>query len=282
MNALELTHVTKTQGKFTLADVSLALPQGCILGLAGENGAGKTTLIRLLLGLCRADQGQVQLLGAQSGSAAFLAMKAQVGVVLDEAAFPPLFRLKQVDRTFGGIYPGWRSEEFYRLCRRFGLADNKPFKEYSRGMKMKLALATALSHQARLLILDEPANGLDPMARDEMLDLLMEFTEPADHSVLISSHMVGDIEKLSDYVAFLHQGRLAFCLEKDRLEEDYALAVLTPSQYDALDKKAVVGARRGKYQVRALLRRALAPGDIPLDRACLEDIMLLMARGEDR
>ncbi|HIS01959.1 MAG TPA: ABC transporter ATP-binding protein [Candidatus Excrementavichristensenella intestinipullorum] len=281
MNALEVSHVTKRQGKFALEDVSLALPQGCILGLVGENGAGKTTLIRLLLGLCRADQGQVRLLDADSESPQFLQAKAQTGVALDEAAFPPQFHLAQVDKTFSGIYPNWRSADFFQLCRRFALAPDKPFKAYSRGMKMKLSLATALSHQARLLILDEPTSGLDPMVRDEILDLLMEFTREETHSVLISSHIVSDIEKLSDYVAFLHQGRLAFCAEKEALEEDYALAMLTFQQYENLDKAAVVGARRDKYQVRALLRRALAPDGIPLDRAALEDIMLLMAKGEE-
>lgn len=282
MNALELNNVVKLQGSFVLDHVSLALPQGCIMGLIGENGAGKTTMIRLLLGLSRADEGQVSLLGVNSRDGAFTRVRDQVGVVLDEACFPQVFHLKQVDKTFSGVYGGWQSDTFFALCKRFALDEGKAFKDYSRGMKMKLAIATALSHRAKLLVLDEPTSGLDPIVRDEILDLMMEFTREEGNALLLSSHIVTDIEKLSDYVAFLHEGKLKFCEEKDALEEKYALAVVAPEDYRRLDKQMVVGAREGKYQVEALVRRDRAPRELPLEKASIEDIMLLMTRGNQQ
>lgn len=281
MNALELKNVTLRQGNFVLDDLNLALPEGCILGLIGENGAGKTTTIRLLLGLCAPDAGQAALLNVDSRSKEFARARQDVGVVLDEACFPAAFHLKQVDIMMGGIYGGWSSDIFWNLTKRLGLDGSKPFKDYSRGMKMKLSIASALSHNAKLLVLDEPTSGLDPIARDDILDLLLEFTRDEKRSVLISSHIVTDLEKLCDYVAFLHEGRLRFFEEKDALREEYAMAVLSPEAFAQLDKNLVEGARRGKYQVEALIRREYAPEGLRLERAGIEDIMLMMTRGEN-
>ena len=281
MNAIELEHVTKRYGDFCLQDVSLALPQGTIMGLVGENGAGKSTLIRLLMGAAKADSGRMTLLGVDNQSADFTAVKEDVGIVLDEAYFPEVLSAKQVGRIMALTYRNWEQPVFEGYLKRFGLPQDKLFKEFSRGMRVKLAIAVALSHKPRLLVLDEATSGLDPMVRDEILDIFNEFTRQEDHSVLISSHIVSDLEKICDYVAFLHRGNLLLCEEKDRLLEEYAIVRLTGEQMEALPPEAAVRYHKGAYGTEALTRRALLPAFAVPERATLEEIILFLAKGED-
>ena len=212
MNALELSHVTKHFPGFTLQDLSLTVPSGTICGLVGENGAGKSTTIRLLMGALRPDSGTCTVLGADSAAPEFLSLKEDIGVVLDEAYFPESLNALQVGGVMAKTYRRWDGKQYQNYLTRFGLPEKKPFKDFSRGMKMKLAIAVALSHSPRLLVLDEATAGLDPIVRDEVLEIFNEFTREEDHSILISSHILSDLEKLCDYIAFLHQGRLAMFL----------------------------------------------------------------------
>ena len=225
MNAIELSHVTKHFPGFTLQDLSLTVPSGTICGLVGENGAGKSTTIRLLMGALRPDSGTCTVLGADSAAPEFLSLKEDIGVVLDEAYFPESLNALQVGGVMAKTYRRWDGKQYQNYLTRFGLPEKKPFKDFSRGMKMKLAIAVALSHSPRLLVLDEATAGLDPIVRDEVLEIFNEFTREEDHSILISSHILSDLEKLCDYIAFLHQGRLLFCDEKDRLLEEYGIFV---------------------------------------------------------
>lgn len=215
MNALEVKNLSKSFGDFALQDVSFTIPMGTALGLVGENGAGKSTTISLILGLLARDGGEVTVLGHGGGS--FEAVKEELGVVFDESCFPDGVNARQVDRIEKFLYKNWDSTAYFEHLRRYDLPETKPFKEYSRGMKMKLALAVALSHKARLLLLDEATGGLDPLARDELIVELSRFIADGQHAILLSSHIVSDIEKLCDRVVFLHRGKLVLNEDKDAL-----------------------------------------------------------------
>ena len=274
MNAIELKRLEKHYKDFDLK-VDLELPQGCILGLVGENGAGKSTTIRLLLGMTRPDGGSIRVLGQEKAD------KEQIGVVLDEPAFPECLNARQVGKIMTGIYRNWDAAVYESYLKKLNLPENKPFKDFSRGMRMKLSIACALSHHPRLLVLDEPTSGLDPVVRDEVVELFADFAREEDHSVLISSHIVSDLEKLCDYVAFLHKGRLLLCREKDALREEYGLAQLSRADFEALDPSCVVGSRRTPYGVSAILRRDLAPAGLTLEPVSIEDLFILMVKGEE-
>ena len=280
MNAIELNHICKSFGEFAIQDLSLTVPSGTICGLVGENGAGKSTTIRLLMNALRSDGGTARVLGVDVSSPEFRAVKEDVGVVLDEAYYPETLTAVQVGKVMAGTYKRWDQGIYDGYLRRFDLPGKKPFKDFSRGMKMKLAIAVALSHQPRLLILDEATSGLDPIVRDEVLEIFNEFTREEDHSILISSHILSDLEKLCDYIAFLHRGRLLFCDEKDRLLEAYGVFAGTAEQMESLREEAVIGREASGYGgVRALVRREEVPAGLELERATVEDIILFMVKG---
>ena len=217
MNALDVQNLTKSFGTFSLRDVSFTLPMGSALGLVGENGAGKSTTISLLLNLLPRDSGEVKVLGCDCTDSDFTQLKEDIGVVFDEACFPESITAERVDGIERYLYKNWDSEAYFARLRQFELPRNRAFKQFSRGMKMKLSLAVALSHNAKLLLLDEATGGLDPIARDELLDELKEFIADGRHAILLSSHIVSDIEKLCDSVAFLHRGTLEFCESRETL-----------------------------------------------------------------
>ena len=280
-NALELRHVSRRLGDFALRDVNLALPKGCILGLVGENGAGKSTTIRLLTGELRPDSGTVSVLDAEPGGPDFRAVKERLGVVLDDAWFPEILNARQVGTMMAMTYESWDAELYESYLARFALPREKNFKDYSRGMRMKLAIAVALAHRPEVLLLDEATAGLDPIVRDEVLEIFREFSEAEDHAILISSHILSDLEKLCDYIAFLHQGKLLFCQEKDRLLETYGLFVGTRQQAEELAEDAVLAREDSGFGgVRAIVRRDAVPACLPLEKPTVEDIILAMVRKE--
>ena len=279
-NAIELHGLTKEYPGFRLGSLDLTLPSGSIMGLVGENGAGKSTTIKLIMNAVRRDSGIVSVLGVDNQSAAFHAAKEDIGIVLDEAYFPEVLNANDVGRIMANTYRQWEPETYESYLQRFGLPRNKAFKDFSRGMKMKLAIAVALSHSPRLLVLDEATAGLDPIVRDEVLEIFNEFTREEDHSILISSHILSDLEKLCDYIAFLHQGRLLFCDEKDRLLEEYGIFVGTADQVNSLQDGAVVARENSSFGgVRCLVKRALVPAGWALERPTVEDIVLFLVKG---
>ena len=282
-NALELRHVSRRLGDFGLRDVNLTLPKGCILGLVGENGAGKSTTIRLLTGELRPDSGTVSVLDAEPGSPDFRSVKERLGVVLDDAWFPEILNARQVGTMMSMTYESWDAELYESYLARFALPREKNFKDYSRGMRMKLAIAVALAHRPEVLLLDEATAGLDPIVRDEVLEIFREFSEAEDHAILISSHILSDLEKLCDYIAFLHQGKLLFCQEKDRLLETYGLFVGTRQQAEELAEDAVLAREDSGFGgVRAIVRRDAVPACLPLEKPTVEDIILAMVRKEQK
>ena len=248
--------------------------------LVGENGAGKSTTLRAILNLIRPDGGTVKVFG-RAVSEAEPDFKEDIGVVLDEGCFPETLTAPQVGRVMAATYRRWEQDTFDAYCRRFALPEKTAFKDYSRGMKMKLTIAVALSHQAQLLVLDEATAGLDPIVRDEILELFNEFTRDETHSVLISSHILSDLEKLCDTIAFLHKGKLLLCEDKDTLREEYALWHGTAGQLEELDKNAIVSRRVTAYGAEALVKRELVPAGSTLTPVSIEELFVLMVKGEN-
>lgn len=282
MNALEIRGLTKHYKDFTLGPLDLTVPGGTICGLVGENGAGKSTTMKLILGVCEADSGSVTVLGRDNHAEAFIRTKADLGVVLDDPGIPQCLTALQVGKIMAGIYPNWDADAYAELCRKFALPTNKKFKDYSRGMKMKQGLAVALAHHPKLLLLDEATSGLDPVVRDELIDMLLDFARDEDHAVLVSSHIVSDLEKLCDTIAFLHKGKLLLCEDKDALRDEYALWHGTAEQLAELDDSAILSRRTTPYGAEALVRRDGVPAGSPLTPVSIEELFVQMVKGETR
>ena len=282
MNAIEIKGLEKRYDGFQLGSFDLTLPSGCIMGLVGENGAGKSTTIKLIMNAIGRDAGKISVLGVDNRSAEFRDVKENIGVVLDEAYFPEVMSARNVGKVMALTYKNWDAAAFEGYLKKFSLAPDKIFKDYSRGMRMKLAIAAALSHGAKLLILDEATSGLDPMARDELLDIFNDFTRDENCSILLSSHIVSDLEKICDYIAFLHRGRLVLCEEKDRLLEEYALVRLPEERLRELSEESVISRRASGYATEALVLRGGIPAAIPTEHTSLEDIILFLAKGDER
>ena len=279
MNAIELKKVCKSYPAFSLKDISFALPCGCIMGLVGENGAGKSTTIKLILDMVRRDSGSITVFGKEPQRDA--AWKEDVGVVLDEVGILECMKAEQVERMMRRIYRRWDSGVFRDYLARLNVPKDKPFGQFSRGTKMKLGIAVALSHGAKLLILDEATGSLDPVVRDEVLTLFSDFTRSADHAVLISSHIVSDLEKICDYIAFIHQGQLLLCEEKDRLYERYRVLHTNAAALSKLDAKAVIGVRKSKYDCEAIVRADALPHGAEASPIDLEQLFITMVKGEE-
>ena len=278
-NCIEVKGLVKEYKTFTLGPIDLQVPGGSILGLIGENGAGKTTLIKSMLGIVRPTAGEVSLLGADPDRA-----KADIGIVLDDCFFSEYLRVKDVDSVLRRVFKTWDRELYRDYLDKFGLAGTKNIKELSRGMRMKLSLAAALAHRPRLLLLDEATAGLDPVVRDEILDEFLAFVSDDDHAILISSHITSDLEKVADYIAYLHQGKLLLCDEKDRLLESYGRLVCTKADLDQVDRGYVVATRKSQYSTEALIRhrgdfKRLYPR-LTVEPVTLDELMVFIVKGE--
>ena len=282
MNAIEIKGLTKEYKDFTLGPMDLTLPMGCVLGLVGENGAGKSTTIRLIMNAVSRDGGEVTVMGLDNLAPEFREMKEDIGVVLDETCVPEFITARQLGKILSGAYRNWDEAAYNSWLNRFQLPPNKKYKEYSRGMTMKLGIAAALSHGAKLLLLDEATSGLDPMVREELLEVFADFAAQDDHAVLISSHIVSDLEKICDYIAFIHKGKLMLCEEKDMLLERYGLLKCSPQELAAIDPAIIHGKRIGEYGAEALVDRDRAPRDLLVERPTLEDIIVYLAKEEVR
>lgn len=277
MNALEIKNLSKGFGNFRLDNISLTLPSGCIMGLVGENGAGKSTTIRLILDMLKKDGGTVRILGRDNTDDIRLT-KEDIGVVLDEVGIPECLSVVQVGRIMRNTFKNWDDEAYKGYIKKLSLPENKPFKEFSRGMKMKLGIAVAMSHGARLLILDEATSGLDPVVRDEVVEMLCDFTRNENHSVLMSSHIVSDLEKLCDYIAFLHKGKLLLCEEKDELLSKYGIVHCTTEQLLKFGEGAVKYKKESPYGVEAIVLRESIPENISISPISIEELFVFMVK----
>ena len=280
-NLIEIQGLCKHYKDFTLDHIDLTVPEGQIVGLIGENGAGKTTTLKAVLGVIRPDGGAIRLLGGDPGDPA---IRSQVGVVFEDSYFYGGLCARQIDRIMAGIHATWDSALFHGYCRRFDLEESKPVKDFSRGMRMKMSLATALAHRPKLLVMDEATSGLDPVVRGEMLDLFLEFIQDEGHGVLMSSHITADLERIADQIAYIHKGKLLFQQDKDLLLEDMAILRCSAGEIDSLPKNLVVARRSGAYGSAALVRhpqnvRRLLPSAV-LDRADIDEIMQFISGGD--
>ncbi|MGN0407694.1 MAG: ABC transporter ATP-binding protein [Bacteroides sp.] len=280
MNALELRNVTKKYREFTFDNVTLELPQGCVLGLVGENGAGKTTMMKLILGSIKKDAGDITVLGTDIRKEN-VSVKQDIGVVLADDSFPEMITAAQVGKIMASVYKNWDAAKYDEYIKKFGLEGKKKYKEYSRGMKMKLSIAVAMSHNAKLLLLDEATSGLDPVVRDELLDMFNEFTRDETHSILISSHITSDLEKICDYIAFMHNGKLVMCEEKDELLKKYGILHCTKEVFGELAAGAVIGHKESEYGVEALVARDRVPATFDISPANIDDIIVYLSKNCD-
>ena len=282
-NALEVRNLRKDYGDFVLDKLSFTLPRGVIMGLIGENGAGKSTTINCILNEIQKDAGEI-LIFDKDNITDEKEIKSKLGIVFDENHFPDIFTPLEIGRFMAGIYSGWEWPTYRQFLEKFELPKGKKIKDFSKGMKVKLAFAVALSHNAELLILDEATSGLDPIIRDDVLDMLIDFVQDESHSVLVSSHITSDLEKVADYITFIHKGKLIFSHDKDDLVDNYGIVSCGAAVFDVLDKTIVVAYRKEDYQYKVLVRdRNRASKNYPkaiVSPATIEEIMLFYVKGE--
>lgn len=274
MDAVKIQGLCKSYPGFKLSNLSLSLPQGCIMGLIGKNGAGKSTTIKLILNMIKKDSGVITLYGKKNTDIS----KEDIGVVLDEAGIPQCLTALQINKIMELAYKKWDEKAYFNFLEQLSIPADKEFKDFSRGMKMKLAIAIAMSHKPKLLILDEATSGLDPIARDEVIDIFSEFTRDENHAVLISSHIVSDLEKICDYIAFLDKGRLVLCDGKDSLLERYGLIRCSSAQLANIDIKAIKGKRENAYGVEALVERSLIDRTVKVSPVSIEELFIFMVK----
>lgn len=283
MNALEIKNISKTYKDFKLDDISFVLPCGHIMGLIGENGAGKSTIINCILDIIEKDSGSISVLG-QKNDKNNVSLKENIGVVLDASDVYDNYTVKQVENIMKDVYKQWNHEVYDYYIQKFALPLNKIIKDFSRGMKMKMAITIALSYQPKLLILDEATSGLDPIMRDEILDVFMEFVQDENHAILLSSHISSDLEKIADYITFIHEGKLILSTSKDELIYEYGLMKCRNDEFDKIEKEDIIRYRIKTYEVEILVkdREKMAkkyPNCI-VDPTKLDDIMMLYVKGE--
>lgn len=273
-NAICIRGLCKHYEDFSLENLDLTVPTGTIVGFVGENGAGKTTTLKAIFGAIRTDGGSIEVLGCTDPDRLD---KSQIGVVMEDSFFYETLTPRQVNSIMKSLQPGWDSAEFARLLNDYQLPEKKLIKDMSKGMRMKFRLATALAHKPKLLILDEATSGLDPVVRGEVLDYLRDYIQDESHSVLMSSHITSDLEKVADSIAYLHKGRLLFQMDRDELLEKYGVLRCSPEQLEVLDNRLKVATRKTGFTCETLVsdaaaaRRALP--DAVIDRASIEDIM---------
>ena len=284
-NILEVQQISKTYKKsnFTLGQISFSLPYGAILGFVGENGAGKTTTIGCILNTVVKDSGTVKLFGREMLDSD-TEIREKIGVVYDGDNFTDFFTSKQLSRVMKGLYKQWDDALFQKYLEDFHLPVKQKFKYYSKGMTMKLAIAAALSHHPQLLILDEATSGLDPVMRDEMLDVFLEFVQEEDHSILLSSHITGDLEKVADYITLIHDGRLIMTVSKNDLTYHYGVMRCRESQFLALDPGDILAYRKRDFQTDVLVSdkkeaERKYKGAV-VDPVSIDEMMLLFVKGE--
>ena len=276
-NAIEISNLRKCYDGFTLDDISFNVPKGSIMGFIGQNGAGKSTTIRAILNITKTDGGSIKLLGMDHIRDE-AQIKEQIAAVFDESPFHDSFKAKQLNILFRGLYQSWDEQKFYGYLERFQLPRNKKLGEFSKGMKMKMQIATALSHGAKLLVMDEPTTGLDPVVRNEILDIFREFLNDEDNSILLSSHITSDLDKIADCVTFIDRGKLLLTGNKDEILESHGLMKCSKEEYREIDPEDIVSARINEYSVDIMVsdrdKMSRKYSGILIEKTNLEEIML--------
>ena len=285
-NILEVVNISKTypKSKFALRDISFNVPQGAIMGIVGENGSGKTTTLSIVLGLLRPDTGKVVLFG-KPFSPDDVKAKEKIGVVFDTNCFPPSFTPRDISKIYRRIYRNWDEKYFFELLEKYEIEPKQKVGKMSHGTKSMLAIITALSHKPELLILDEPTSGVDPVRREEVLDIFLDFISDGKKSIVFSSHITSDLEKIADYIAFIHKGELLDTVEKDVYLYQYGIIRCNQECFDELSqnyKQEILRYVKRDYQYRILVKdqTKIPSGKFVLENPTLEEIMYLMSRGD--
>lgn len=280
-NVLELAGVTKRYEDFTLDHISFSVPQGCICGFIGQNGAGKTTTIQLILDMLKKDDGEIRVFG-KSMEKEGAKLKEKIGVVFDEMGFHEFLTANEINSVMKHIYHHWQEEVFFDYLQRFSLPRKKRCGSFSRGMRMKLQIAVALSHEAELLIMDEPTSGLDPIVRNEILEIFQEFVMEENHTILLSSHITGDLERLADMVTFIDHGRIILSGEKHEILENHGLIKCKKEELERIDAADMISYRQSAFGVEILVHnRKECESKYPqllMEAASLEEIMIFYAK----
>lgn len=279
-NSIVVQGVCKSFGDFQLDNISFQVPKGRIVGFIGENGAGKSTTINLILNELKKDSGRIEVLGLDHTTAS---IRNEIGVVFDECNFHEVFTARDIEKILSGVYSTWDKDLYHSYLEQFHLPLNKPIGSFSKGMKMKLSIICAMAHRPKLLILDEATTGLDPIMRDEVLDLFLEFIQDEEHSLFFSSHIISDIEKIADYVILIHQGKIIFEEQKDDLIYNYGISKCGQERFAAISSDDYLISRKSNVCMECLVtdREAFRKKykDIVVDRATLEAIMLFYIKG---
>lgn len=281
-NILSVRGLTKRYQDFTLNNVSFSVPYGSIVGLIGENGAGKSTIIKMITNVIKSDSGNVAMF--KNEGVVPVEEKSKLAVVFDGSNFPDVLNVQTLNNVLKNIYPNWNEEKYFSMISKLDLPKDKKIKDFSKGMKMKLSIIVAFSHNANLMILDEATSGLDPVVRDDILDMLLDFVQDETNSVLVSSHITGDLEKIADYIIFIHKGKLLFNLPKDELMYSYGILKCGEEEFHKLDKEDIVAYRKQDYSFDVLIsdRQGLTKKypKANIETATIDEIMVLYIKGE--
>lgn len=281
--ALEINHLSKRYKDFTLNDISLKVPKGTIVGLIGENGAGKSTIINTILNIAQKDEGEIKIFDKDVYQYEDI-IKEDIAVIFDECHFNTFFKVNHVGKMMAKIYKNWNQETYLYYLDLFQLPKNKKIKDFSKGMKMKLSFAVAFSHSPKLLILDEATSGLDPVVRDEILEILKDYIMNEENAVLISSHITSDLDKIADYISFVHAGELMFTKTYEDIQDHYGVLTCGQQMFEALNAEDVIAYRKEDFDYRVLVKDRLALVDVykdaVIEKADIEDVMLFYIKGE--
>ncbi|MEG0074234.1 MAG: ABC transporter ATP-binding protein [Clostridia bacterium] len=282
-NILEIKKLSKTYSDFSLKDIDLNIPKGSIVGLIGENGAGKSTTIKLILNQIKKSSGEIKLFGKDNITDE-KEIKKDIGAVLDSAFLSEYLTVEDINKIMKNFYENWSEDKFFKDVEKASLPRKKLLKEFSTGMKMKVQIITALAHDPKLLILDEPTNGLDPVARNELLDIFREFIQDEEKSILISSHITTDLEHIADYIVFIHSGSILLSMAKDELLENYALVKCKEKEFANIDSLDYVRYIKNAYGYDLLVQNKREfkkkYSSLVIDKVSIEDIMLLYVKRE--
>lgn len=281
-NILEIKDLCKKYDKFELKNVNINLPKGMIMGLIGENGAGKTTTIKAILNTLSDYIGEIKVFGLDNKREE-KKVKEDIGVVLDDSFLSEYLSPKDINKIMRNFYKNWDEKLFFKYMEDFKLPIEKMSKEYSSGMKMKLKIATALSHHPKFLILDEPTSGLDPVARNDILDIFQEFIQDEEHGILVSSHITSDLEHIADYITFISEGNIIFTKTRDELLESYGIAKCTKEEFEKIDKNDYIKYKQNRYEYEVLIENKIEFNKkyniSVIDKPTIEEIMVIYIKG---
>ena len=282
-NILEIKNLSKKYKEFELKDINFSLPKGVIMGFVGENGAGKTTTIKSILNLIKKDSGEIKIFGSKLEDNE-KEVKENIGVLLDDSFLSEYLSPVDLNKIMKNIYKNWDEKLYFKYLKEFKLPEKSRIKDFSSGMKTKVKIIVALSHHPKLLILDEPTSGLDPVARNEVLDIFQEFMEDEENSILVSSHITSDLERVADYITFINEGKIVFVKDKNELLNNFGIAKLTEKEFETIDKSDFVKFKKNKYEYDVLVENKAnfnKKYNIEvMDKANIDDIMYIYIKGE--